>query len=382
MKKPRLTVMIKPASGLCNMRCRYCFYADESARREVKSYGLMSAETQEAIVKRILDCAEESCLIAFQGGEPTLAGLDFFRRQIELEKKYNHGKVKIEHAIQTNGLLIDDEWAEFFKENAFLVGVSLDGRKQIHDMYRLDAEGKGTHSRVMQAIQRLKNHGVEFNILSVLTEQGARSVRSSYGFFARNGLVWQQYIPCLDPLGCVPGHTPYSLSREGFEQYLKSVFDCWYQDAVQGRLRYNRYFFNLLGLLLGQAPESCDMNGVCGIQYVVEADGSTYPCDFYMLDEWLLGNMVRDSFEVLDARREELKFIELSAEAMKSCTGCKWLGLCRGGCRRNREGAFGAPLGENFYCEAYKAFFEYAADKLLQVAELIKSGRLPPQIQE
>lgn len=376
MKMMPVTVMIKPASGLCNMRCRYCFYADETAKREVSSYGLMSAETQEAVTKRIMETAIYGCTIAFQGGEPTLAGLDFFHRQLELEKKYNVHHIKVNHAIQTNGLLIDDEWAAFFAENGFLVGVSLDGRKQLHDTYRVDAQGKGTYSRVMRAIQILKNHNVEFNILSVLTEQGARSVRSTYGFFARNGLVWQQYIACLDPLGCEPGHTEYSLSVDGFEQYLKSVFDCWYQDAMAGKLRYHRYFFNIMSLMLGRPPEACDMNGVCGTQYVVEADGSTYPCDFYMLDEWRLGNLVTDSFEELDKKRGELRFIELSAEALEHCRGCKWIGLCRGGCRRSREGITGTPLGENYFCAAYKAFFEYAAERLTQMAGLIQSGRL------
>lgn len=379
MKTRPITVMIKPASGLCNMRCRYCFYADEAAKREVKSYGLMSAATQEAVVRRIFEAAGDGSTIAFQGGEPTLAGLDFYRRQLQLEEKYNLGGVKIAHAIQTNGLLIDDEWAEFFAENGFLVGLSLDGKKQLHDMYRVDAEGKGTHARVMHAAQILRKHRVEFNILSVLTGQGARSIRSTYGFFARNGLVWQQYIPCLDPLGSEPGNTPYSLTPEGFETYLKAIFDLWYQDAMQGRLRYHRYFFNLMGLMLGQRPESCDMNGVCGIQYVVEADGSAYPCDFYMLDNWRLGDLKTDSFDALDEKRRELGFVEQSAEALKSCTGCEWLRLCRGGCRRNREGAFGAPLGENYFCPAYRAFFEYAADRLAQVAGLIQSGKLKMQ---
>lgn len=376
MNRKPLTIMIKPASGLCNMRCRYCFYADEAANREVSSYGLMSPETQEAVTKRVLEAAGGSCVIAFQGGEPTLAGLDFFQRQLELERKYNVHRVKIDHAIQTNGLLIDDAWAAFFAENDFLVGLSLDGKKQLHDAYRVDAQGKGTHARVMRAVQILKKHHVQFNILCVLTEQGARAIRSTYGFFERNGLVWQQYIPCLDPLGCEPGLTPYSLTVEGFSQYLRGVFDCWYQDAMSGKLRYHRYFFNLMSLMLGQPPEACDMNGVCGMQYVVEADGSVYPCDFYMLDQWRLGSLVTDSFDKLDEKRRELRFVELSAEALEHCRGCRWIGLCRGGCRRNREGTAGAPLGENYFCEAYKAFFEYAAQRLSQVAHLIQSGKL------
>ena len=379
MNMAPLTVMIKPASGLCNMRCRYCFYADEMANREISSYGMMSPATQEAIIKRVLDAAAGGCVFAFQGGEPTLAGLDFFRRQLELERKHNVHHVKIEHAIQTNGLLIDNDWAEFFAQNNYLVGLSLDGKKPLHDAYRVDAEGKGTHARVMRAVQILKKHNVQFNILSVLTDRGAKSVRSSYEFFSQNGLVWQQYIPCLDPLGCEPGHTPYSLSVEGFARYLRTIFDCWYKDAMNGKLRYHRYFFNLMNLMLGAPPEACDMNGICGRQYVIEADGSVYPCDFYMLDEWRLGNLLTDSFEQLDQKRRELRFVELSAEALEHCRGCKWLSLCRGGCRRNREGLPGTPLGENYFCAAYKEFFEYAAQPLYLAARLIQSGQLKMQ---
>ncbi len=367
---PPIHVMIKPAGGLCNMRCRYCFYADEMDNRQLQSCGsIMEPAVLEAVIRRTLAHAERQATIAFQGGEPTLAGLDFFRLVVELEKKHNTRHIQIDNALQTNGYVIDEEWAKFLAENHFLVGLSLDGPKDLHDLNRLDAAGKGTYSKVMHAVQLLKNHHVEFNTLTVVTRPASRSFRKIYGFFDRNDLPWQQYIPCLDPLGQERGGEAYSLRPEDFTRYLKDSFDCWYRDVSTGKFRYHRYFTNLVAMLRGQPPEACGMMGVCGMQYVVEADGSVYPCDFYCLDQWKLGNFLTDDFDALDAKREELGFIRLSAQHHPDCLECPWRYLCRGGCRRDREEIPGQDVpGKNYYCESYKEFFAYAAPRLEHLA--------------
>lgn len=362
---PPITVMLKPASGLCNMRCRYCFYADEMARRTTESYGIMKLDTLEAIVKRVLAFAQGSCSFAYQGGEPTLAGVEFFKKALEFQKKWNVNRVVIENSLQTNGYTIDEAWASFFAENHFLVGISLDGPKEIHDANRLDAQGKGTYTRVMHAIQLLQKHKVEFNVLTVVTRQAARSTGKIYGFFQRNDLAYQQYIPCLDPME-EGAQTPYSLTANDYEQHLKLLFDQWYQQAIRGNMQYNRYFFNLLAVLNGQMPEACEMRGVCGRQFVVEADGGVYPCDFYMLDEYRLGNLVTDDFETIERRRQELGFLETSVRIKESCRGCKWFVLCRGGCRRNWEPINGNNP-HNVFCSAYQGFLEYALPRLQQL---------------
>ena len=371
---PPITVMIKPASGICNMRCRYCFYADEQQNREVASYGLMREDVLRAVLGRVLAYAEGRCTIAFQGGEPTCAGLPFFRRVVELEEELNINHVAIDNAIQTNGYVIDDEWAAFLAQHHFLVGVSLDGPRELHDANRLDAKGSGTHGRVMKAIATLKKHGAEFNILTVVTSATCRSIRKTYGFFKRNGFTYQQYIPCLDPLGEERGGHDYSLSCAAFGQYLKDLFDCWYDDAAHGNLTYNRYFTNLLLLMTGRPPEACGMLGQCGRQYVVEADGSVYPCDFYMLDQWRLGSFVTDTVEDIDKRREALGFIQMSVEVNEGCRGCKWYPLCRGGCRRDREPMVDGKLQKNYFCEAYYQFFEYAYPRLQRLASAVERG--------
>lgn len=364
---PPITVMIKLASGLCNMRCKYCFYADEAANRAQASYGLMSEATLEAVLRQVLRYATGNCTIAFQGGEPTRAGLPFFQRAIELETQYNVNHCHIENALQTNGYLMDDAWAAFFAQHHFLVGVSLDGPQEIHDANRVDAGGNGTYARVIKAIHLLQSHEVEFNVLTVVTSAAARSIRKIYHFYGRNQLFYQQYIPCLDPLGEARGQQPWSLTPEMFERYLKNLFDCWYEDAAKNQKRYHRYFENLMMMIAGQRPEACGMSGVCERQYVVEADGSVFPCDFYMLDAWKLGSFVTQSVEEIDAKRKELQFIELSATPHPDCLACKWGALCRGGCRRDREPFEQGALSKNYFCKAYYNFFEYAYPRLLQI---------------
>ena len=365
---PPISFLIKPASGCCNMRCKYCFYADEQDNREIRSYGMMSKETMHAIVDKGLAFAERECTFAFQGGEPTLIGIDFFRDLIEyVAAQPNPRKLKFHFAIQTNGYVIDDEWAQFLAENHFLVGVSLDGTKEIHDRYRLDAAGKGTYNRVMEAICLLKKYQVDYNILTVVTAATTRNSQKIYNFFKKNGMGYQQYIECLDPIGEMPGGHEYSLTPEKYEVFLKGIFDAWYLDRKNGPYVYNRYFENLMMLLNGQTPESCNMRGTCGRQWVIEADGSTYPCDFYALDEWLLGNITTDSFEQMEKRQEELGFVRWSRQIHEDCRSCQWYELCRGGCRRNREPVTENSSGKNYFCSAYQGFFEYAYPRLWEI---------------
>lgn len=365
---PAINLLIKPASSTCNMRCRYCFYLDEAAKREEASYGRMSLETLETIVQKALAQAEGALDIGFQGGEPTLAGLDFYKNLIEIEKRHNHKNLPIHHAIQTNGLAIDSEWAAFLAENQFLVGLSLDGHKDIHDQHRLDISGKGTHTRVIRAAQTLRRAGAEFNILVVVTRQLAKSIGKAYGYFARQGFTYQQYIPCLDPLGEAPGGHDYSLTPELYGQFLCDLFDLWYRDLQQGKWVYIGYFVNLINMLRGGAPGTCGMAGSCSHQYVVEADGSVYPCDFYMLDEYRLGNLQTNSFAQIEEQRERLQFIPRSREMDKACRACPYGPICRGGCRRNRETAGGGALTLNYFCQSFQMFFQYTLPRLQALA--------------
>ena len=374
---PALSLLIKPASGNCNMRCRYCFYADELDNREIRSYGKMSVDTMHTIVEKAMEYGDYECTIAFQGGEPTLAGLDFYRDLVAYVTAHeNPKKLKIHYALQTNGYLINEEWAAFLGENHFLVGVSLDGLKEIHDRYRLDAAGKGTYQRVISAIRLLEKHQVEYNILTVVTAATARNGQKIYNYFKKNHFGYQQYIECLDPIGEEPGQHEYSLTPEKYGEFLKSMFDAWYLDMRSGTYVYNRYFENLMMIMAGQQPESCNMRGVCGKQWVFEADGSVYPCDFYALDQWRLGNIQENSFEEMDEKRDELGFIQWSMRQQEDCQKCRWFGLCRNGCRRNREPVTAESTNRNYFCKSYQMFFEYAYPRLAEIYQLYMAGRI------
>lgn len=365
---PPLNFLIKPASGSCNIRCRYCFYHDIGENREVASFGRMSDETLELLTRKALEAAEGSCTFGFQGGEPTLAGLDFFRKAVAFQKQYNRKGLRVSNSIQTNGLAIGGEWAEFLAENHFLVGLSLDGTKEIHDGNRVDPLGKGTFNRVLKTAQLLAAKKVEFNILTVVTRQSTRYIDRIYGFFRRSGLYWLQFIPCLDPLGEQRGSNPYSLTPEAYGKFLKSLFDLWYRDVKAGNFIYIRYFENLVGMVMGQPPESCGLSGRCVVQNVVEADGSVYPCDFYALDEWKLGNIRTDSIAEMMQGEKAQKFLALPLELPEECPSCQFYPICRGGCRRDREPMAGDRLPLNYFCPAYKEFFAYALPRLKEIA--------------
>lgn len=367
MKNP-ISILIKPASGSCNMRCRYCFYADEQENREVPSYGKMSEATIRRLIDQAMDYTEGMVTFAFQGGEPTLAGLNYYRSFVSYVREHrSRNRRKILYALQTNGLLIDEDWARFLAENKFLVGISLDGNKEIHDRYRVDRLGKGTFNRVMNAIRILEKHKVTYNVLTVVTASTARSSQKIYQFFQKNQIRYQQYIECLDPLGVTPGSQEYSLTPRKYGEFLKNLFDIWYQDLKNGHYVYNRYFENLLLMMHGQAPESCNLCGICSPQWVIEADGSVYPCDFYALDAWKLGNVNSDSLAEMDRKRIELCFVEQSRVVPEKCRSCRWYALCRNGCRRLREPGAEEGTGINYYCSAYQEFFAYAYPRLREV---------------
>lgn len=363
---PPLNLLIKPASGSCNMGCDYCFYMDEMRHRATPSYGVMSIETLDAVLRKTLAYADRQVVIGFQGGEPTLAGREYFRQVVALQNKYRKPGQVIENAIQTNGYAIDPEWAQFFAENNFLVGLSLDGPKEIHDRYRVDHGGKGTFRQVLRAAEVLRSAGAEYNVLTVVTGHTARRAAQIYGFFRKNRLDYQQYIPCLDPLE-ERGGREYSLTPSLYGDFLKTLFQLWYLDRMRGEFVYIRYFESLMQILAGQAPGTCGMLGHCMNQWVVEADGGVYPCDFYVLDRWRLGSLVTDSAQEIAASPRVEEFIGGSTAVPDDCRACRWGALCRNGCRRERELLPGHTVPKNYFCAAYLDFFDFAVPKLRQV---------------
>ena len=368
-----ISMMIKPVSGLCNMSCAYCFYCDEAQKREKSCYGQMSEETLKNVIRKTMLPADGVVSYTWQGGEPSLRGLEFFRRAVELQEKYNRNGVQVFNAFQTNGYAITEEWCEFFREKHFLIGLSVDGTQEIHDAFRCGADGGGTYDRVKRTADLFSRMGVEFNVLTVVTSQLAEHTKEIYESYRKNGWQFQQYIACLDPYGERKGERPYSLLPQQYGEFLSELAGLWYRDLKKGRQPYIRQFENYVGMAAGYQPESCEQCGICSEQYVVEADGSIYPCDFYVMDDWYMGNLNRDRLYAVDAKRLEKSFIGRSAPSVK-CRECRFFSLCRGGCMRNRTKDRNG-IYQNDFCEGYQLFFGQWYDKFAELGQKVRDGR-------
>ena len=377
-----LQLLIKPASSLCDLKCKYCFYHD-LATHQALSPKIMSIETLELTIKRASEYFtnapkdEPSYLsILFQGGEPTLAGLDYFKQAIAFQKQYfaHLPQVQISNAIQTNGCKLDDELVSFLVTNDFFFGISLDGPKALHDAMRIHRNGSGSYDEVRDGITKLQKFGAQFNVLCVLTDLNALNIKSVYEHFKELGFYNHQYIACLEPFERLGQYSnehlqehskeqPLFLSEQAYSQFLINIFDLWYQDLMElGTYISIRHIENYLALLLNMSINSCNMTGVCQIQNVVESSGKIYPCDFYAHDDYELGNLTDHDFEYLQTNSKARTFIEQSHQLPNECQHCPYLSLCRNGCYRERLN------GKNIHCAAFKAFFAARLDKLKQAA--------------
>lgn len=349
---PPLSIMIKPASALCNMRCEYCFYHDVTDHRDVKSFGFMSEGTAENLIRKALDFANgESIAFAFQGGEPTLRGIEYFKFFCEKVKELNTKNSPIFYGLQTNGTHIDETWCEFFRENKFLIGLSLDGDFE-NNSFRIDDKCNNAFYKIIRAADIMTKHRVDFNILTVLTGRCAENIDDILKYFKKRGFKYLQFIPCLRPFGDDTESELY-MTVEQYKHFLIHGFNAYVKDYVRGDYTSIRYFDNLVHLYLGNPTEQCGICGHCMHQFVAEGNGNIYPCDFYCTDEWLLGNIndTNENFDTLAHCEKATEFLRESLTHKKECKKCKYFPLCRGGgCKRSRA--------DRDYCESYRAFFE------------------------
>ena len=359
---PAVTLMIKPVSGRCNMRCSYCFYADELQYRSAgQEPQRMSEAVLETAIRRVLRSAEGAAHFLFQGGEPTLAGLPFYESVLRFQKMYNTKGLRVTNAIQTNGLHLSAEMIAFLAREQFLTGVSLDGTALVHDSCRRDAVGKETYGSVLANMDRLLEAGVECNVLCVVTEVAARQAKEVFRTLAPYRFL--QFIPCMDPLEGQPG--AYALTAEAYGRFLCETFDLYEKAWQQNRAVSVRTFDNWIHMLAGGQPDSCAMAGICGNALMMESDGSLYPCDFYGTDEWLLGNIGEHSFLKILKSGKETAFLEASHSVPSQCRDCPWYRLCRNGCRRERD----RQTGIHRHCEAHRMFFSYAYERMRRIGE-------------
>ncbi len=328
-----LTVMIKPVSGLCQMACDYCFYHD-LAEYGAPANTWMSQKTARQLIARVKESGARRVHFAFQGGEPLLWGQEHFDDFFEDVKEAG---LDATYAVQTNGLVLTDAvYCRIFAEHDVLVGISLDGDRALHDMARKTPDGKGTYERVMRGIEQLKKYGVRYNLLTVISANTARHPAQLYKFYKKMGVSHVQLIPCLPPLEKdAPGK--YAPTPEALGQFLIGFYRLWREDFKGGQPPFMvREFDQALATLQGRGG-FCGACGFCTPQLIVEADGSTYPCDFYVLPKYCTGNVQKHSIQQTLHSEGMQRFADEHPTAPELCRSCRFLPVCGGGCRRMRD---------------------------------------------
>ncbi len=370
-----ISYLIKPASSSCNMNCTYCFYHDISENRLIKNYGMMSIETAKVIIDKAFDYIGNNGSInfAFQGGEPLLVGFDFYKEFVSYvnEKLAKLDKVIIDYALQTNGVLITEEFAKFFNEHNFLIGVSLDGDKVIHNQNRKYNNGDDTYSDVINSIKLLEDYKVEFNILTVVTKTVARKITSIYREYVNKGFMHLQFIPCIDKIEYESNlETKYNLTSKDYSLFLKTLLKLWKRDYLSGVPVTIRFFEDILSNGLNIPQITCTARGICSMQNVVEANGDVYPCDFYVLDDYKIGNIRDIDFNTLHTNKLAMNFIKESMDVSDDCKRCQYYQLCRNGCRRQRN-----EEHKLVHCDALKDFFENTRGDFADIVNHILKGQ-------
>lgn len=357
--------LIKPASSSCNLRCSYCFYFDVSNHREQDNYGIMDEETMNAMIDKIFADMDENGKVTFgfQGGEPTVAGLDYFKRFTQRVDAVK-GTCIVNYALQTNGTLINDEWCEFFHEYKFLLGVSLDGYETNMNKFRYDAQKKGVYYRVLNGIKLLRKHNVDFNILCVITKSLAEHPKALFNYFKENKFDYVQLIPCLPSLNNDEEMNREALTPELYASFFGQFYDCWLKHLRGGHYMSVNLFDNLIGMINGNAPYQCGMLGYCSPQSVVEADGSVYPCDFFVTEDLKLGNFNEMGLVDLIKSEPSQAFLKVRAEEKEICKSCKFRNMCHGGCKRQN-----VCFLKDDYC-GYQHFLGYVTQTLPQIAKM------------
>lgn len=366
---PRITsLLIKPASAVCNLDCAYCFYLDRDADPYKALPGRrMSLETLERLVDTYLFYSYPNSTFAFQGGEPTLAGLKFFEKLVEFQKRYGRDGQSVSNALQTNAILIDENWCRLFGEYNWLLGVSIDGPEDMHDLYRYNKAGQGTWRKVIQGIETLQEHDVDFNCLCVLSQANVEKPRELYQFYKSLGVDNVQFIPLAEfaPDG---SRLPYTITPEQYGRFMCEIFDLWWPERRKMRIRC---FDNIAEALAGQKPGTCTMHETCDSYVVVEYNGDIFPCDFFVEKDWKLGNINLDSWAEIARRQRRFNFAQKKTIAHPECQVCEYSSICHGGCPKFRQGQRGDFGDLDYFCSSYKMIFSKAVGPLTKEVEKI-----------
>ena len=393
--------MAKPIGPICNLECTYCYYLEKEKLFPKGENFKMKPEILDAYIRQYIESQNtREVTFAWQGGEPTLLGLEYFKSIVTIQKQYAGGR-KINNTLQTNGTLLDDNWCRFFHENHFLIGLSIDGPRKLHDTYRLDKGQKPTFDRVMHGLTLLKKHGVEFNTLTVVSASNAKHPIEVYDFLREVGSGYIQFIPLVERLPTLendasildfaappePGQPPspvtrWSVPSEGYGDFLITIFDAWVRRDV-GKV-FVQMFDVSLGIWSGNGPGLCLFLKDCGEGLAVEHNGDLYSCDHFVYPKYHLGNIMNDSLGALANSDQQRAFGQAKSDTLpKYCRECEVRFACNGECPKHRFTQ--TPDGEeglNYLCAGYKKFFNHVDPYMKKMAELMNARKAPANIMQ
>ncbi|MGL4994526.1 MAG: anaerobic sulfatase-maturation protein [Bacteroidales bacterium] len=387
-------VMAKPVGAVCNLDCTYCYYLEKEELYKNRSTHRMSDELLEHFTREYIEAQPTpDVLFTWHGGEALLRGLEFYRKALKLQKRYARGR-RIENSIQTNGVMLNDEWCEFFKENNFLVGISLDGPRDCNDIFRKDKGGRGSFDKVIQGIELLKKHGVEFNILAVVNSFNVRYPLEVYNFFKSIGARYIQFSPIVERVGNRNDGlkllsatdkqevvvSEWSVDSEDYGHFMTTIFDEWVRRDV-GEV-YVQLFDSTLANLVGASPGVCVWAKECGHASAMEFNGDIYSCDHYVFPENKLGNIRSTPLVSMMLSDKQLAFGRAKSNSLTAqCRRCSFLNLCNGECPKNRiiKSEDGED-GLNYLCKGFKIYFDHVLPYMKFMANELDNRRAPANI--
>lgn len=379
-------VMAKPTGSLCNLECAYCFFLKKDRLYPGSNFH-MTDEVMENYIQQTIEAQRvPRVTIAWQGGEPTLMGLDFFKRVMQVEKKYQKPGLQIENTLQTNGIILDDEWCQFLHDNNFLVGISLDGPREMHDAYRRDKKGQPVFDKVVKAVRLMQKHEINFNILCTVNAVNSQNPLQVYKFFRDElGARYLQFIPIVErdnESGYQEGIkvTDRSVRPEQYGRFLIEIFDEWIRRDV-GKM-FMLIFDGVLASYVRGYSSLCIFRPICGDGVALEHNGDLYSCDHYVEPNYFLGNIQRIPLVDLVGSEKQRKFGSDKSKTLPNyCKECKFLFTCHGECPKNR--VLNTPEGDpglNWLCAGLKEFFKHTEEPMKMMADLLRRGRTAPEV--
>lgn len=366
------SLLVKPISADCNIRCEYCFYLEKASLYPEAPRHRMSDTVLETMIRTYLQTPQPAWSFGWQGGEPTLMGPSFFQRILELQEKHAPPGARIANGLQTNGTLLDDTFARVLAEGSYLVGISIDGPAGMHDRYRRSAADRGTHAEVLRGLEALRRNKVEYNVLTLVSRANVDKPREVYRYLRELGVDYHQYIPCVE-FEEDGSPRPYSISGEEWGRFLNGIFDEW--AGTDTRRVSVRNFDALLSIMVQNTPVVCTNGTHCRQYFVVEHNGDVYPCDFFVQPDKRLGNVMHDHFAQLWRAPRFRAFGRAKKEWNSACDACEFLRYCAGDCPKNRYSNGEDPTQLSVLCAGWRLFYDHTLDEFKTLARSIQKGR-------